>query len=100
MATESIKKMFDQDGSRLAVPISPNANPSTDPAIYVQGNSLLHNQYSNIGNPSLNVSPYTNLGAAATSYSLPSTSQLGESALAYQGETNRYRNNSPEGSSF
>ena len=92
--------MFDQDGSRLAVPISPNANPSTDPSINVQGNSLLHNQYSNIGDPSLTNSPYTNMGAAATSYSLPSTSQLGESALAYQGETNRYRNNSPEGSSF
>tara|TARA_R110000824_G_scaffold349124_1_gene535980 strand:+ start:1086 stop:1385 length:300 start_codon:yes stop_codon:yes gene_type:complete len=97
---ESVKKMFDQDGSRLAVPISPNANPSTDPSINVQGNSLLHNQYSNIGDPSLTNSPYTNMGAAATSYSLPSTSQLGESALAYQGETNRYRNNSPEGSSF
>ena len=97
---ESVKKMFDQDGSRLAVPISPNANPSTDPSINVQGNSLLHNQYSNIGDPSLTNSPYTNMGAAATSYSLPSTSQLGESSLAYQGETNRYRNNSPEGSSF
>jgi|TARA_B100001094_G_scaffold243201_1_gene239273 hypothetical protein len=97
---ESVKKMFDQDGSRLAVPVSPNANPTTDPSINVQGNSLLHNQYSNIGDPSLTNSPYTNMGAAATSYSLPSTSQLGESALAYQGETNRYRNNSPEGSSF
>lgn len=100
MATESVKKMFDQGGSRLAVPISPNANPSTDPAINVQGNSLLHNQYSNIGDPSLTRSPYTNLGAAATSYSLPSTSQLGESAFAYQGPTNRYSNNAPENRSF
>lgn len=97
---KSVEKMFDQGGSRLAVPVSPNANPTTDPSINVQGNSLLHNQYSNIGDPSLTNSPYTNMGAAATSYSLPSTSQLGESALAYQGETNRYRNNSPEGSSF
>ena len=97
---KSVEKMFDQGGSRLAVPISPNANPSTDPAINVQGNSLLHNQYSNIGDPSLTNSPYTNMGAAATSYSLPSTSQLGERALAYQGETNRYRNNLPEGSSL
>jgi|TARA_R110002060_G_scaffold20304_1_gene27633 hypothetical protein len=97
---KSVEKMFDQGGSRLAVPVSPNANPTTDPSINVQGNSLLHNQYSNIGDPSLTNSPYTNMGAAATSYSLPSTSQLGESALAYQGETNRYRNNLPEGSSL
>ena len=89
-----------EDADLDLVEISPNANPSTDPSINVQGNSLLHNQYSNIGDPSLTNSPYTNMGAAATSYSLPSTSQLGESALAYQGETNRYRNNSPEGSSF
>ena len=85
---KSVEKMFDQGGSRLAVPVSPNANPTTDPSINVQGNSSLTN------------SPYTNMGAAATSYSLPSTSQLGESALAYQGETNRYRNNLPEGSSL
>jgi|TARA_R110000782_G_scaffold250857_1_gene338313 hypothetical protein len=97
---ESILKSFDTNGSTLGVPISPNANPSTDPSINVQGNSLLHNQYSNIGDPSLTRSPYTNLGAAATSYSLPSTSQLGESAFAYQGPTNRYSNNAPENRSF
>ena len=97
---KSILKSFDTNGSTLGVPISPNANPITDPSINVQGNSLLHNQYSNIGDPSLTNSPYTNMGAAATSYSLPSTSQLGESAQAYQGETNRYRNNLPEGSSL
>ena len=97
---KSVEKMFDQGGSRLAVPVSPNANPTTDPSINVQGNSLLHNQYSNIGDPSLTNSPYTNMGAAATSYSLPSTSQLGESAFAYQGPTNRYGNNAPENRSF
>jgi hypothetical protein len=97
---ESILKSFDTNGSTLGVPISPNANPSTDPSINVQGNSLLHNQYSNIGDPSLTNSPYTNMGAAATSYSLPSTSQLGESAFAYQGATNRYSNNAPENRSF
>ena len=97
---KSILKSFDTNGSTLGVPISPNANPITAPSINVQGNSLLHNQYSNIGDPSLTNSPYTNMGAAATSYSLPSTSQLGESAQAYQGETNRYRNNLPEGSSL
>ena len=97
---ESILKSFDTNGSTLGVPIAPNANPSTDPSINVQGNSLLHNQYSNIGDPSLTRSPYTNLGAAATSYSLPSTSQLGESASAYQGPTNRYSNNAPENRSF
>ena len=97
---ESILKSFDTNGSTLGVPISPNANPSTDPSINVQGNSLLHNQYSNIGDPSLTNSPYTNMGAAATSYSLPSTSQLGESAFAYQGPTNRYSNNAPENRSF
>jgi|TARA_R110000803_G_scaffold64127_2_gene125020 hypothetical protein len=100
MATESVKKMFDQGGSRLAVPISPNPNPSTDPAISVQGNSLLHNQYSNIGDPSLSTSPYSNMGASLTAYSLPKTSKLGESANAYQGPTNRYSNNAPENRSF
>tara|TARA_R110000796_G_scaffold4716_4_gene18017 strand:- start:2228 stop:2530 length:303 start_codon:yes stop_codon:yes gene_type:complete len=100
MATESVKKMFDQGGSRLAVPVSPNPNPSTDPAISVQGNSLLHNQYSNIGDPNITNSPYTNLGVAATGYNVPKTSKLGESAQAYQGQTNRYSNNAPENRSF
>ena len=47
----SLKDKFDANGSPLAVPVSPNPNPTTDPAINVQGNSLLHNQYSNIGDP-------------------------------------------------
>ena len=100
MATESVKKMFDENGSQLGVPISPNPNPSTDPAITVQGNSLLHNQYSNIGNPTITNSPYTNMGAAASGYTVPGVSSLGERAQAYQGETNRYSNNAPEGRSF
>jgi len=100
MATESIKKMFDVNGSQLAVPISPNPNPMTDPAINVQGNSLLHNQYSNIGDPTITNSPYTNMGAAASGYTVPGVSALGERSEAYQGETNRYKNNTPEGRSF
>lgn len=97
---KGIEKMFDTGGSRLAVPISPNANPTTDPAINVQGNSLLHNQYSNIGDPTLNNSPYTNMGAAASGYGVPQVSSLGERAFAYQGQTNRYSNNAPEDRSF
>ena len=95
---ESILKSFDTGGSTLGVPISPNAN--TDPSINVQGNSLLHNQYSNIGNPTITNSPYTNMGAAASGYSVPGVSSLGERAEVYQGETNRYSNNAPEGRSF
>ena len=87
MATESIKKMFDVNGSQLAVPVSPNPSLLTVTAINVQGNSLLHNQYSNIG-------------AAASGYTVPGVSALGERSEAYQGETNRYKNNAPEGRSF
>jgi len=99
-SAESVRRIFDNNGSRLAVPVSPNPNPSTDPAISVQGNSLLHNQYSNIGDPNLTTSPYTNLGVAATGYGLPQVSSLGERANVYQGQTNRYSNNAPENRSF
>ena len=97
MATESIKKMFDESGSPLAVPASPNPNPITDPAIGIEGESLLHNQYSNIGDPVITQSPYTNAGLAQAGYTPPQPSTLGQSANLYQNETNRYSNNAPEG---
>ena len=97
MATESIKKMFDESGSPLAVPASPNPNPITDPAIGIEGESLLHNQYSNIGDPVITQSPYTNAGLAQAGYTPPQPSMLGQSANLYQSETNRYSNNAPEG---
>ena len=96
---ESIKNMFDANGSPLAVPVSP-ADGVTPDAVSIQGNSLLHNQYSNIGDPTLTEPAYNNIGVAVTGYSLPSTSQLGQTANVYQGETNRYKNNAPENRSF
>ena len=96
---ESIKNMFDANGSPLAVPVSP-ADGVTPDAVSIQGNSLLHNQYSNIGDPTLTEPAYNNIGVAVTGYSLPSTSQLGQTANVYQGETNRYKNNAPEERSF
>ena len=48
----SIEKMFKTDGSALGVPVSP-ASPQAPDAVSVVGNSLLHNQYSNIGDPNL-----------------------------------------------
>lgn len=96
MATESIKKMFDESGSPLAVPASPNPSPLTDPIISVEGESLLHNQYSNIGDPVITQSPYTNAGLAQAGYTPPNPSALGQSANLYQNETNRYSNNAPE----
>ena len=86
---ESIKKQFDSNGSPLAVPVSP-ANGVTPEAVSIVGNSKLHNQYSNIGDPELNKPAYTN----------PSTSQLGEATEAYQKPVNRYKSNAPEGRSF
>ena len=96
---ESSKNMFDANGSPLAVPVSP-ADGVTPDAVSIQGNSLLHNQYSNIGDPTLTEPAYNNIGVAVTGYSLPSTSQLGQTANVYQGETNRYKNNAPENRSF
>ena len=96
---ESILKSFDANGSPLAVPVSP-ANGVTPDAVSIQGNSLLHNQYSNIGDPNLSRPAYNNIGGAVTGYSLPQTSQAGQAANTYQGETNRYINNAPENRSF
>jgi len=70
----SLKDKFDANGSPLAVPVSPNPNPTTDPAINVQGNSLLHNQYSNIGDPGKSTTPYTNGKFGEIGYSTPSSS--------------------------
>ena len=96
---ESILNKFDTNGSPLAVPVSP-ADGVTPDAVSIQGNSLLHNQYSNIGDPSLTEPAYNNIGRAVTGYSLPSISQAGQAANTYQGETNRYKNNAPENRSF
>ena len=96
---ESILNMFDANGSPLAVPVSP-ADGVTPDSVSIQGNSLLHNQYSNIGDPNLTEPAYNNMGAAAMGYSNPSPSQLGQSANITQGATNRYINNAPENRSF
>lgn len=96
---ESILKMFDGNGSPLAVPVSP-ANGVTPNAVSLVGVSQLHNQYSNIGDPNLTAPAYNNMGAAAMGYSNPSPSQAGQAANTYQGETNRYINNAPENRSF
>jgi len=96
---ESILKSFDANGSPLAVPVSP-ANGFTPDAVSVVGNSQLHNQYSNIGDPELNKPAYTNFGAGAMEYTNPPTSQLGEATQAYQEPVNRYSNNAPEERSF
>ena len=96
---ESIKKTFDTGGSPLAVPVSP-ANGVTPDAVSIQGNSLLHYEYSNIGDPNLSRPAYNNIGVSTTAYSLPKTAQLGLAANTYQGATNRYINNAPENRSF
>ncbi len=72
----------------------------TTPTLNHIGISLLHNQYSNIGDPNLTEPAYNNIGRAATGYSLPSISQAGQAANTYQGATNRYINNAPENRSF
>jgi len=92
----SIKKTFDTNGSALGVPVSP-ASPQAPDAVSVVGNSLLHNQYSNIGDPNLQNPAYTNFGAGAMGYTNPSTSQLGQQTQAYQEPVNRYANNLPDG---
>ena len=96
----SLKDKFDANGSPLSVPVSPNPNPTTDPAINVQGESLLHNQYSNIGDPGSSPTPYKNGAFGAMGYSTPSPSALGERTELYQSPTNRYKNNAPEGRTF
>ena len=103
MANEKgIKGNFDTNGSPLAVPISPNPNPTTTAAINIQGNSKLHFEYSAIGIPMApgERSPYTNAGHNMTSYTVPRPSTMGQAANQHQGETNRYSNNSPEQRSF
>ena len=101
MATrnESILKSYDAEGSRYAVPVSP-ADGTINNDISMQGKSLLHREYSNIGDPNITRPAYNNFGAAALGYSNPSPSTLGQEAQAWQGKTNRYENNLPEGSSF
>ena len=92
---ESIKNNFDANGSSLAVPVSP-ADGVTPEAVSIVGNSRLHNQYSNIGDPELKNPAYTNFGAGALGYSNPSTSQLGEATQAYLEEGNRYKATHPK----
>ena len=96
---ESIKKSFDTNGSALAVPVSP-ADGVTPDSVSIVGNSLLHNQYSNIGDPELNLPAYNNFGAGAMGYTNPSPSQLGKATQAYQEPVNRYSANAPEQRSF
>ena len=96
---ESILKMFDTDGSRLGVPISP-ADGTINDDISVQGISQLHNQYSNIGDPNLTSPAYNNMGAAAMGYTNPNPSALGQRTQLYQEPSSRYKNNAPEGRSF
>ena len=92
-----LKQQFETNGSTLAVPISPNSSPTTPDNVSVQGNSLLHNEYSNIGTPGTTPPAYTNFGASAIAYTTPSTSQLGEQAFGQQEPSNRYANNTPAG---
>ena len=78
-----LQKQFETGGSTLAVPVSPNSSPSTPDNISVVGNSLLHNEYSNVGTPETSPPAYT--------------SQLGEQAFGQQEQSNRYANNIPDG---
>ena len=80
---ESILKSFDADGSRLAVPVSP-ADGTINNDISMQGKSLLHNEYSNIGDPNLTAPAYNNMGAAAMGYTNPNPSALGKRTQLYQ----------------
>ena len=95
----SILNNFNDDGSVFGVPPSPSGGTINN-SISMVGVSKLHNQYSNIGVPFLSNPAYSNFGAGAAGYSNPSVSAMGLSAFAWQGETNRYKNNSPEGTSF
>tara|TARA_R110002074_G_scaffold213248_1_gene382886 strand:+ start:72 stop:368 length:297 start_codon:yes stop_codon:yes gene_type:complete len=96
---DSLQQKFDTDGSPLAVPVSP-ANGVTPDSVSIVGNSTLHNEYSNIGNPDNNAPAYNNFGAGAIGYSTPETSRQGLASEKYQRKVNRYRNNLPPGASF
>ena len=52
------------------------------------------------GDPTVTIPAYSNFGAASMGYSNPGVSALGLTAFAWQGETNRYSSNAPEGRSF
>ena len=95
----SLKSMFENDGSPLAIPPSPPGEGVTPDSVSIIGNSLLHNQYSNIGTPNIQLPAYDNFGAAAMAYSNPQTSQFGLSADDYQAN-NKYKDNPPAGSHF
>ena len=96
---DSLQQKFDTDGSPLAVPVSP-ANGVTPDSVGIVGNSTLHNEYSNIGNPDKNNPAYTNFGAGSIGYSTPPTSIQGLASENYQRPVNRYENNLPSGASF
>ena len=72
----------------------------TPDSVSIVGNSLLHNQYSNIGDPTLNTPAYSNFGAGAMGYANPPVSALGQATQAYQEPVNRYSANAPEERSF
>ena len=98
MATSLLNK-FDSNGSALVVPVSP-ANGTINDDISVQGQSLLHNQYSNIGDPNITSPAYNNMGAAAMGYTNPNPSALGQRTNLYQEPSSRYKQNAPEGRTF
>jgi len=95
----ALKILFDTNGSALAVPPSPPGNSVTPEAVSQVGFSKLHNQYSNIANPNLQLPAYQNFGASAIAYSIPQTSTFGLGADDYQ-RNNKYRDNAPVGSHF
>ncbi len=95
----SLLNKFDSNGSPLGVPVSP-ADGTINDDISVQGQSLLHNQYSNIGDPNITSPAYNNMGAAAMGYTNPNPSALGQRTQLYQEPSTRYKNNAPEGRSF
>jgi len=95
----SIENDFNTRGSIYGVPVSPSSGFTPD-SVSIVGNSLLHNQYSNIGNPNTSTPAYTNFNAGTIGYKTPPTSQLGKQTQAYQDPTNRYQNNLPAGSSL
>ena len=95
----SLKSLFDNSGSPMAVPPSPPGESVTPESVSIIGNSKLHNQYSNINDPNIQLPAYTNFGAASIAYINPQTSQFGLSADGYQ-LNNKYKDNPPAGSFF
>jgi hypothetical protein len=95
----SLKSLFDNSGSPMAVPPSPPGEGFTPESVSIIGNSKLHNQYSNIGDPNIQLPAYTNFGASAIAYSTPQTSQFGLSSDTYQ-LNNKYKDNPPAGAFF